>query len=745
MPSSTPYRFRFFRAGAVDQVDISDEGALANLHTLDQKLWLALACPVDGLELDPRSLEMIDTGHDRRIRPPELLAAVAWVNEVFVNLKGFFDGKDELALASLSEKTALGRMVRDSAKRILVNLGRPEAKTIRLEDVTSTEKIFEQTTLNGDGIVPVDAAADAPTRALVEDVMQVMGSVRDRSGKPGIDQAKSDAFFVQAGTFAEWLQKAESDPVRPIGAATGPAFDAFLAVRSKVDDYFMRVRLSAFDARFGSALEASAEDLQALSAVDLTSSDPRVGRWPLAHVAPGRALSLRDGQNPAWTEKMDAFAKATVDPLLGPGHASLTEAEWVGMKARLAPYEAWLGKKPDLAIAALGNDRVRALASGEAQKKVNDLIVQDAALEGECSSIEAVEKAIRMQRDLVPLVRNFVSFADFYGKRRGIFQIGTLYIDGRSCDLCLPVHDAAKHATLAALAKAYLLYCDCTRKKDGGKIAIVAAVTAGDVDNLLVGRNGIFYDRKGDDWDATVTKLVENPVSVRQAFWSPYKRFIRAIEMQVAKRAAAAETKTNQGMETHAVKLASAEPEKPADVPKPEAKTIDVGTVAAIGVAVGGIATFFSSILATFFGLGMWMPLGLLALLLAISGPSMLIAWLKLSQRNIGPILDANGWAVNAFARINVPFGAALTQPAALPAGARRILDDPFEEKKKPYRAYLVAVLLVALVLTWTIGKLDRFLPEQARTSHLLYRAPPDANGPAPSVPSAPAAPLPKP
>ena len=34
--------------------------------------------------------------------------------------------------------------------------------------------------------------------------------------------------------------------------------------------------------------------------------------------------------------------------------------------------------------------------------------------------------------------------------------------------------------------------------------------------------------------------------------------------------------------------------------------------------------------------------------MLAISGPSMLIAWLKLRQRNIGPILDANGWAVNA-------------------------------------------------------------------------------------------------
>ena len=57
----------------------------------------------------------------------------------------------------------------------------------------------------------------------------------------------------------------------------------------------------------------------------------------------------------------------------------------------------------------------------------------------------------------------------------------------------------------------------------------------------MVGRNGIFYDRKGRDWDATITKIVDNPISLRQAFWSPYKKFVRMIEEQVAKRAAAAE------------------------------------------------------------------------------------------------------------------------------------------------------------------------------------------------------------
>src|SRR5205085_11667616 len=110
----------------------------------------------------------------------------------------------------------------------------------------------------------------------------------------------------------------------------------------------------------------------------------------------------------------------------------------------------------------------------------------------------------------------------------------------------------------------------------------------------------------------------------------------------------------------------------PAAAPVPP-KKIDVGTVAAIGVAIGGIGALVTGILAAFLGLGLWMPIGFIALLLMISAPSMLLAWLKLRQRNLGPILDANGWAVNGRARINVPFGTALTLLAKQPEGSKRI------------------------------------------------------------------------
>jgi hypothetical protein len=150
---------------------------------------------------------------------------------------------------------------------------------------------------------------------------------------------------------------------------------------------------------------------------------------------------------------------------------------------------------------------------------------------------------------------------------------------------------------------------------------------------------------------------------------------------------------------------------------------------------VGGIATFFSSILATFLGLGMWMPIGVAALLLGISGPSMLIAWLKLRQRNIGPILDANGWAVNAFARINVPFGGALTAMASLPPGASRSFEDPFAEKRSPWRFYLFVLVVLGIGVAWFLGDFDVYLPEAARAAKILHR--PEVVPATPATPSA--------
>jgi hypothetical protein len=718
------HQWKFARVGGVDQVVLRDGADIVNLDQLDQKLWVALAMPTRGLEFDPRTLDVLDTDKDGRVRAPEIVAAVRWAKESFKNPTDLLEGGDSVPLSAICEGPVLV-----GAKRLLENLGKKDADCVTLADVANTEKIFAATQFNGDGVIPADAAAEEGTCRAIEDVISILGSITDRSGQPGIDQKKADAFFAEAQLLADWSARGEADrAMLVLGEGTAAAATAFRAVRSKIDDYFTRCRLAEFDARAAAPLNRAEADYAALAPRELSASDQEVTRLPLAHVDAAAGLPLSSGLNPAWSAAMRGFATKVVEPLFTPGKRSLSEAEWTTVKEKLAAYCAWLDSKPTTAVEKLGIPRVRDLVRGGFKENIAELIKKDLALEGENAQIALVEKLVLFQRDLFRLLNNFVCFSEFYSRKGAIFQSGTLYLDGRSCDLCVTVTDAAKHSALTGLAATHLAYCDCTRP-NGENLSIVAAFTDGDSDNLIVGRNGVFYDRKKRDWDATITRIVSNPISIREAFWSPYKKLARLVEEQVAKRASSAEADAHAKLGDVATTTANADKAK-----KEEPKKIDVGTVAAIGVAVGGIGAMVAGLLSSFFGLGVWMPVGVLAAILLVSGPSMLLAYLKLRQRNLGPILDASGWAINGRARINVPFGAALTHVATLPPGSRRSLDDPYAEKKRPWKTYAVIAAILALAALWYIGKLDEYIPARARSVSLLGE-----NAPAFHAESAPA------
>jgi hypothetical protein len=151
---------------------------------------------------------------------------------------------------------------------------------------------------------------------------------------------------------------------------------------------------------------------------------------------------------------------------------------------------------------------------------------------------------------------------------------------------------------------------------------------------------------------------------------------------------------------------------------------LDPGLIAALGVGAAGIGGMVGGIVSGFLSMKGLMPLGILAIIVLISGPSMIMAWLKLRKRNLGPILDANGWAVNAKAKMNVPFGRSLTQVAALPPGAQRDLVDPYAEKKSPWPKLIVLAIILVIaymllnrmgfIYEWTNGRLGTEKPVKA-------------------------------
>ncbi len=690
------HTWKFFRTGELDQVSLETGADLLNLEHLDQKLWVALSCPVKGLELDEKTLALIDTDGDSRIRVPELIAAIKWAAARLKEPGDLLKGSATLSLAAINDSTPEGKVLLASARQVLANLGKRGSDTITADDAADTAKIFSATSLNGDGVIPPEATEDAEAQALIKDIIACFGGTADRTGSVGVTAEKVDAFFAELAAYTSWVAQSSAKDSAVLGDATDAAVAALKAVRSKAEDYFARCRLAAFDARATAALNRAESEYLAIAAKDLKITADEVAGFPLARIEAGQPLPLLEGVNPAWVAALVTLHQAVVTPIYGAGKRTLTAEEWADLNAKFSAYETWLGGKAGSAVEQLGLPRVKAILAGQGRTVLAGLIAQDKALEPEFTAITEVDRLTHYHRDLRALLHNFVNFADFYSRDKwAVFQAGTLYLDSRSTELCVRVDGAHP---LAAMSRVYIAYVDCKRP-GSASMKVAACFTQGDSDYLFVGRNGIFYDRQGRDWDAVITTLVDNPISIRQAFWSPYKKFVRMIEELVAKRAAAAEAASSGKLASAAESTANADPAKPADAPK----KVDVGTVAAMGVAVGAIGGALGAIATGLAKLAIWqLPLVLLALILLISLPSMVIAWIKIRQRTLGPILEGNGWAINGRVKINIPFGRALTDLAMLPPGAKRSFEDPYEDKAAAVKRRLVIlVLLLGAAAIW--------------------------------------------
>lgn len=702
------HTWNFFRAGGFDQVQIDSGADLLALKELDQKLWVALGCPTRGIEFDTGTLDLIDSDADGHVRANEVLAAIEWAGKLLKNADSLVKGGDSLALADIDDSGEEGKQVLASARHILKSLGKLGAAEISLADMADIEKFVAGLEFNGDGVICAGQIADAKLRATVEDIIKSAGSAADLSGEAGINREIADKFFTDATAYAAWQAKGESDAsILLLGEKTIAAAEAFHAVKDKVGDYFTRCQLAAYDARAAVPLSRSAEDYQRLAAQDLSAQNQEVANFPLATVEADKPLPLVSGINPAWQGRLDALREQVVMPLLG-NRKSLSAQDWAALCARFAAFDAWQAEKPAGSVEQLGIGRIREILGSGHQAALDGLMAQDKAVEAEVSATHMVEKLLRYNRDLFKLVNNFVSFRNFYtGKDKAIFQVGTLYLDGRSCELCVKVEDVARHAGLAGMSGICLAYCDCVRSGGTEKMSVAAAFTAGDSDYLMAGRNGIFYDRKGRDWDASIVRIIDHPISIRQAFWSPYKKLSKMISEQLQKLAASKASSVEGQMIKAAVEGGKTVVEAPAAPPKPP---FDVGKFAgifaAIGLAIGAIGGILASIVSGVLGLKFWqIPLALIGLMLLISGPSMAMAWFKLKRRNLAPILDANGWAINARARINIPFGTSLTGLAELPEGANRSLVDPFAEKQVLWPYYLaIAAGICSLIVLWYVG-----------------------------------------
>ena len=366
--------------------------------------------------------------------------------------------------------------------------------------------------------------------------------------------------------------------------------------------------------------EATASAEAALAAVEpvIDAFFTPPADMPLVTEAPDVELPLKDHLNPKYLEAIVAFADKVVAPVLGE-RKTLSRLDWKAVKSAFAPYRAWVASKPVMNAAA------------------------KAALDDE-------ERILRYKLHIVEFLENFVNMKRLYKEDSlAIFQTGTLRIDAKEMNLCFDVDSEGAHSALAAKSNCCILYLKLTRPADKAERSVCAVVTAGRVAGLYVGRNGVFCDRDGKYWEAVVTRIVESQVSLAEAFWAPWKKMGEGIAAAVKKFLGDRQAKG----EAAAQAALTAQP--PTEGQNSQAGAAMASSVAAIGIGIGMIGAAFASVMAVVSSMAWWQILvGLVAIVVAVSLPSVILAWFKLRRRDIGAILNAGGWAINRQMRFSV-------------------------------------------------------------------------------------------
>lgn len=677
------HRWNFSRFGGVTQVILKNADDIIHLAELDQKLWTVLAMPTQGIFFDPKTISLLDYDGDGFIRPPEILATVDWLGTQLSDLSLLLEEGDSVPLASINDET-----LRTSARWLLDHIQKNDTQEISIVDIETQKKFFDAHTPDCNAPISADGSDDDKLKQIIN--RAVASYIANGTLVDGIQQCILQDLMTNAQVFLAWQTSLAEEGILPLDQEhTQKAVVALSAIKEKAEDYFLRCTLTEYAPDKAAALSADEQVFQQLAAESIHYSNEALNALPLASAAADKPLPLTKGINPAWKAKLQTFAEDAVTPLIGQKEC-ITQDEFTLIVQKLTPYQERLSGKPTTPAALLSVPFLQALINGEKQGEVSSLIRYALTIEKERGNVSNLEKLVLLRRDFVTLLRNYISFSDFYEGKGSVFQAGVLYFDTRAADLCFELNGDARHATLDTLSGAYLVYCDISRKGETTK-KIVALFTNGDSDNIVIGRNGIFYDRVSKDWNAVVTKVIANPISVRQAFFMPYKQLAAMIETQVAARAAAGEAKSADLLSKTVATVTTADKQAaPAPAAPVAAKKLDLGTIALIGTALGGISALIGSILQALFGLGFWVPLGLIGILLCISGPSMILASMKLRKRSIAPILEANGWAVNIRTRINIPFGTQLTKLSTIPFGSIVVPIDPFADKKNGRKAVFI-------------------------------------------------------
>ncbi len=651
---------RFRSLGGSRQAVLDSPEALRQVLNLDPAQWAMTGIRSSALLCDPDFLDCLDPDKSGRIRIDDVRELLKWCLDVSSSGEGFVEGSLNLSLADLNRESADGKRIFDSARTILRAAGRPETSFLTWELVAEYREKIVSALLNGDGVIqpellekenPDDAAYAAA-------VMKAVGKVPDRNGGEGVDLAHLNSFRELLDAQISW-RAAETPDLHAFGTRTAEVFAEYSRVERAIEHFFRSCRALTFS--------RSAQDACFISnrfdPMDASSVDAFFEKAPLAPANPLGVLSLADRINPRWSDALKSFFAVI-------GVRSMSSAEWEAFRAKIAPYAAWRAAKNTDAFDEEDDDALRNLRNNPADARIRDLIEQDKSVAETLDSCMLLRKLILCRKSLFEFLNNVVSMnALFQPWKPSMILAGRLVMDGRHFLLCTIVEDLASHKNVIEKSDICVLYLnisspDANPRKE---MIIAAAVTSGTMQDLYVGKYGVFFTRDGKVWDACVTDIVRQPVSVWESITQPFQQFADFFFSQIDKVFAAKSKNLESQVAADIQRAGAGTPEKSGmSVPM---------LLMGGGVGIAALGSSFALIAKTLKGVSLWHVLGvLLAILLIFGAPVVLVSLSKLFHRNLAVFFEANGYAVNHGVRMSLRLGAKYTYRPEYPACALHIL-----------------------------------------------------------------------
>jgi len=667
----------FKRFGRARHLRIETADDLQAVLTLDEAHWVAVGAPVASLNCDADLLAMIDSDHNGRIMCFELRDAVGWLFEHLEDTSGLTDASDVLKLAAINTANDVGRHIHDSASMILRRLGADGADEVSIDQVREAKALVEQNPVSEKGVVLPEAADDGEVRRFIADVIACVGGAEHPSGTVGVDRQEINEFLVQAQAYLDWQDQGaipneqNTSPIMPLGERTCEAYELYLALRDKIDQYFAQCQAAAFDTRAAQRVALSDDELQAVDLSDPQAIRAFMAASPLARPRVDQVLAFEEPVNPFYYADLTRLRSAVIEPALGRAAPVLTEKAWQKVKAFFTVHEKWLATKAGRDVETLDNALLQRYLDPHFRQSVERLIAESTETAFVLGHIRVTEKLLLYQRHLLALANNFVSFPHLYDPaQRAMFERGTLIMDGRHFEFCVLTVDRLAHAKVAETGNMCVLYVQVS-PAESPAYELAVPVTSGGLGNLCVGKRGMFRTVEGEESDARVVQIIANPVSVGEAIVSPFKRLIALMTGKIEALTAKAEKTLDAEANAIADRPAEAKPAPPAEAPK-GGGLMAGGLLMGGSVAVAALTSAIAYITKTLSGVGTGQILfGIGAAVMVVIMPTSIVAIIKLRRRDLSALLEGSGWAVNARMRLTFKQGRFFTSRPLLPRGTK--------------------------------------------------------------------------